>query len=277
MNFNDIDWGAMWLRESKRYSQRSMSEKEIWDKRANNYDRPDEDGTNKLKKDDYISLMLDRIQVRPEWTVLDIGSGPGILSIPLARKAKSVTALDISPVMLEKLRNKAEKAGIESIQCLNSSMQDAFSNRQVVPHDVVVASRSLMVEDLREVLQNIVSLAQQAAYLTLPVIHLPFDREVYRIVGREDKKHPSYVYAYNMLYQMGIRANVEILCSTVTTRYVSTDEAIESLQQRSDPFNEGELVKLREYFTQKFAESPVFTFEGKSKWALIWWRTEDQD
>jgi hypothetical protein len=75
---------------------------------------------------------------------------------------------------------------------------------------------------------------------------------------------------------MGIKANVEILCSGVTTRFTGADEAIESLQRRNEPFNESELVKLQAYFKEKLAKSPVFTFEGKSKWALIWWRTADQ-
>jgi hypothetical protein len=79
-----------------------------------------------------------------------------------------------------------------------------------------------------------------------------------------------------MLYQLGIQANIEILCSRVTTRYSGVDEAIESLQRRNDPFNEFELVKLKAYFNQHLAESSIFTFEGKSKWALIWWRKADQ-
>jgi predicted TPR repeat methyltransferase len=276
MDFNEIDWNAMWRQESKRYSQRSRSEKEIWDQRADSYDSRNPEKMKKLDKDDYISMMLDRIEVRPDWTVLDIGSGPGILSIPLAGKAKRVTALDVSPAMLAHLKTRAEKAGLRNIVCLNSSMQEAFSKRQVDIHDVVVASRSLMVEDLKVVLENIIALAAQAAYLTFPVVHLPFDWEIYKVVGREGKKHPPYVYAYNLLYQMGIRANVEILCSRVTTRFTAVDEAIESLQRRNDPFNESELVKLRAYFKEKFAVSQVFVFEGKSKWALIWWRKADQ-
>jgi ubiquinone/menaquinone biosynthesis C-methylase UbiE len=276
MDFNEIDWDAMWRQESKRYSQRSRSEKEIWDQRADSYSRGNHEHPEKLDKGDYISLMLDRIEVRPEWTVLDIGSGPGILSIPLAGKVKSVTALDISPAMLAHLKIKADKAGINNISGVTSSMQAAFTNRQVGLHDVVIASRSLMVEDIKEVLKNIIFLARQAAYLTFPVVHLPFDREIYKVVGREGKKHPPYVYAYNMLYQMGIQANIEILCSRVTTRFTSVDEAIESLQRRNDPFNEPELVKLKAYFRTKFEESQVFTFEGKSKWALIWWKKADQ-
>ena len=91
--------------------------KELWDKRADNFTKR----INRVKdgeprdKDDYISKMLDRIEVKPGWTVLDIGCGPGTLTIPLAQKTKSVTALDISSEMLKNLKANAEKIGLDNI------------------------------------------------------------------------------------------------------------------------------------------------------------------
>ena len=82
-----------------------------------------------------------------------------------------------------------------------------------------------------------------------------------------------------MLFQMGIQANVEILYSKVKVQFPSIEEAMDDLQWRTDPFTPDEKVKLREFLERKFAEqkdSPVFTHEGKSKWALIWWRKENQ-
>jgi len=67
------------------------------------------DGKEGLDKDDYISKMLNRIEVKPEWTVLDIGCGPGTLTVPLAKKVKSITALDISSEMLKFLKINADK------------------------------------------------------------------------------------------------------------------------------------------------------------------------
>ena len=282
MDFNSIDWDAMWREEAKFSSRKSISEKEIWDKRADSYDRRNNgsETPDKLDKEDYVSKMLDRIALEPEWTVLDIGSGPGTLTIPLARKAKNVTALDVSPAMLAKLQNKTARQGIRNIRYINSSWQDAFAKKQVGIHDVVVASRSLMTDDIKEALSNIIAVTGKAAYLTFPVIHLPFDWEVYRVIGRRGKKHPPYIYAYNLLYQMGIQANVEILCSKVTVRFVNVEEALEVLQRRNDPFNDAEIAKLKEFLEMKFAGlkgSSVFTHEGKSKWALIWWRKDDQE
>jgi SAM-dependent methyltransferase len=139
--------------------------------------------------------------VKPEWTVLDIGCGPGTLSVPLAPKARSVTALDISTEMLKRLEINAAKAGLNNIEYINLPWQDALTGGRVGEHDVVVASRSLMSGDMKEALSSINAIARRAAYVTFPIVHLPFDWEVYRAIGREQKKHPPYVYILNMLFK----------------------------------------------------------------------------
>ena len=88
------------------------SQKDMWNKRAESFSKRINrvtDGREGLDKDDYISKMLDRIEVKPEWSILDIGCGPGTLAIPLAKKAKSVTALDISSEMLKCLKSQCRK------------------------------------------------------------------------------------------------------------------------------------------------------------------------
>jgi len=62
--------------------------------------------------DDYISKMLDRIEVEPNSTVLDIGCGPGTLTIPLAKKVGSVTGLDISAEMLKRVSYRLRGAEV---------------------------------------------------------------------------------------------------------------------------------------------------------------------
>ncbi len=282
MDFNSIDWNAMWQEETKQsHWENTTAQKKMWDKRAESFDKRInrvKDG-EPLDKDDYISKMLERIEVKPEWTVLDIGCGPGTLAIPLAQKAKSVTALDISSEMLKRLKINAEKIGLDNIQYLNSAWQDAFTGKQVKSHDVVVASRSLMSGDMKGALSHVNAIAGQAAYVTFPIVHLPFDFEVYKAIGRGRKKHPPFIYIYNMLFQMGIQPNVEVLYSKVKVQFPSVEEAMSDLQWRTDSFSQTEKTKLRAFLESKFAgqkDSAVFTHEGKSQWALIWWRRDSQ-
>jgi SAM-dependent methyltransferase len=282
MDFETIDWGAMWQAETGRFHwQDNISTKALWDKRADSFDKR----INRVKegeprdKDDYISRLLDRIEVKPDWTVLDIGCGPGTLAIPLAQKAKSVTALDISTKMLERLKTNAEKKGLDNIQYINADWKEAFDAGKPGHHDVVVASRSLMSGDMQKALTYIVNIADKAAYLTFPVVHLPLDLAVYQAIGRGHKKHPPYIYLLNMLYQMGVNANVEVLFSKVKVQFHSIDEAVADLQWRTDTFTPDEKIKVQHSLVQNLAwdkATSSFIHEGKSQWALIWWRRENR-
>ena len=279
VDFFAIDWNAMWQAETKRghFRPDRAAARELWDKRAETFARGMDhlEPGGELDPEDYISQMLSRIEVRPEWTVLDIGPGPGVLAIPLAKKVKSVTALDISLEMLNRLKANADRHGLTNIQCVNVSWQDAFGLELIGKHDVVVASRSLMAGDMKAALSYIVAIADRAAYLTFPIIHLPFDWEVYKVIGRE-KKHPPYIYLVNLLYQMGVHANVEILRSRARTQFSSVEEALTNLEWRTDPFTPEEKAKLRDFLEGQFAEQGgvgPYVHEGYAQWALLWWKT----
>ncbi len=55
---------------------------------------------------------LRRLLPAPPASVLDVGAGTGFLSVLLARSGYEVTAVDLSPGMLDRLRSNAESAGV---------------------------------------------------------------------------------------------------------------------------------------------------------------------
>ncbi len=56
------------------------------------------------------SELIEKLAITPNDVVVDFGCGPGYYTIELAKKAKSVVAVDLSSEMLNKAQNKAEKA-----------------------------------------------------------------------------------------------------------------------------------------------------------------------
>ena len=72
--------------------------------------------------------------------ILDFGGGTGLLTLPLAKQAKSVTLVDISEKMLEQARLKAEQQDIKNIQFLE---QDLLKNPLEKEFDCIVVSRVL--------------------------------------------------------------------------------------------------------------------------------------
>jgi len=80
-----------------------------------------------------IALLLDK-------EILDFGGGTGLLALPLAKQAKSVTLVDISEKMLEQAHLKAEEQEIRNLQLLE---QDLLANPLEQQFDLIVVSRVL--------------------------------------------------------------------------------------------------------------------------------------
>ena len=93
----DIDWAYFWAKKLEAKKDRAKD----WNKAAPNFGKS-------AKKDDYHTKLIERIDVSKEDTLLDLGCGEGSITIPLARKAKSVTGVDSAYKMLEILNEKAK-------------------------------------------------------------------------------------------------------------------------------------------------------------------------
>jgi cyclopropane fatty-acyl-phospholipid synthase-like methyltransferase len=98
--FLKIDWNQAWRDDCKARSQ--GDNREFWNRRAPSFAKHrQEDGA-----DDYVESFLRVMQPQPDWSVLDVGCGPGTLAIPLAKTVRRVTGLDFSSAMIEILRNR---------------------------------------------------------------------------------------------------------------------------------------------------------------------------
>jgi SAM-dependent methyltransferase len=64
------------------------------------------------------SVIVEHLALRPGMRVLDVGCGPGRLTVPIAEKVGSqgeVVAIDIQPRMLARAREKARQAGLNNV------------------------------------------------------------------------------------------------------------------------------------------------------------------
>lgn len=78
---------------------------------------------NPVARTNRAAAIVEHLDVQPGMAVLDVGCGPGRVTIPLARRvgpAGSVVAMDVQPGMLERARHKAEAAGLANIRFLRA-------------------------------------------------------------------------------------------------------------------------------------------------------------
>lgn len=77
---------------------------------------------NPFTKVNRAQTIIQHLDIKPGMRILDIGCGPGRLTIPLAKAVGQtglVVALDIQQAMLNKVRDKANKAGLSNIKYVN--------------------------------------------------------------------------------------------------------------------------------------------------------------
>jgi SAM-dependent methyltransferase len=62
-----------------------------------------------------LDLCLALAKVVPEDTVLDVACGPGILACAMARTARRVTGIDITPAMIEQAQGRQRALGLDTV------------------------------------------------------------------------------------------------------------------------------------------------------------------
>ena len=265
------DWNELWNNALQKLPKKNSRS---WDNVAPKF-------KNQRGKNDYPKKLLEKIKLDADDTVLDIGCGSGIITIPLAQKARKVTALDISRKMLQLLEENAVEECLTNINPVNRRLEDVLLTRDIEPHDVVVASRSLNgVYNIKQMLEEINKIAKKYVYITLwGANNIKFGNEISKIIGREFHEHPTYIYAYNILYELGIYANIEILEYDNSSYYSSIDESVESFKWKIGNLNQNEEDILRNYLAEKMVKTDDSKFKfpnNKPDWALIWWKKNNR-
>jgi SAM-dependent methyltransferase len=99
----------------------SISEeiRRFWDEDAAVYDNSTEHHPRRLQERAAWGGALRRLLPDPPARVLDAGAGTGFLSLLLAGQGYQVTAIDLSPGMLQVLRDKAARLGL-AVQALQA-------------------------------------------------------------------------------------------------------------------------------------------------------------
>lgn len=120
-----------------------MSKKEYWDKKALDFPRYDE-SNNKFQQK-IIKILKDENILNDKTSILDIGCGTGVYTIPLSKECENITALDISSTMLEILEEDSWNYNVNTkIKTKCSNWKEFKSNEK---YDLVLATLSPAFSD----------------------------------------------------------------------------------------------------------------------------------
>jgi SAM-dependent methyltransferase len=269
IDIGEIDWNRICAgkRKEKTYPSGNAV---YWDKRAPSFAR-------NASKSDYVGKFLKFIEVKSRWTVLDVGCAAGTLAIPLAERVKTVTAVDISGNMLALLQERCSKLAITNIRTIHAGWEDNWDAMGIGIHDVAIASRSLITDDFRNAITKLNNAARKRVYLSTIVGDGPLDRRIFEALGRELNPGPDYIYVYNLLYQMGITANVNFITYKERNSYESHEDAYRVIKCRFEEMNTKEEETLWNYLKEHLVcrnGNFEMSYSRKIRWALLWWDKE---
>jgi predicted RNA methylase len=272
---NEIDWNEIWKAQMHRSREACPARDcaRIWESKesALRFWNMSQEESWRVEK------TIEWTDIKPNSRVLDIGAGPGTLAIPFAKKAAHVTAVEPAEGMVDVMREKMAEQGVENTSIVQKRWEDVDVRSDLQPpYDVVIASFSLGMQDIRQAVEKMIEASSRYVYLYHFAGPTSWDMqwtELWpRLHGREYQPAPKCDVLYNVLYQMGIYPHVRTFRLQHNQRYASMQEAVDALRPQAQAETEKQVSILREYLGSVLREeNGALVLPGASVRVGMWW------
>jgi SAM-dependent methyltransferase len=175
-----------------------------WDRAAATYDDLESCRDYTYQVDSVISSLIERGAVRAGGTVLDVASGTGTYAVRMAPHCSEVVCLDISPGMLEKLREKKRVLGIKNITAVTA---DWVTYRPEAKFDLVFSSMTPLFRSTENVDRMLEASARFLAIVSWAGVR---ENEILNAIAQEllgealHGRGADIVVIFNYLYSRGL-------------------------------------------------------------------------
>jgi cyclopropane fatty-acyl-phospholipid synthase-like methyltransferase len=273
----EIDWNEVWNDQMRRSREASTTRDcaRIWEKRESALKFWNMSKENSHRVEETIAGT----EITPDSRVLDIGSGPGTLAIPFAQRVKHVTAVEPAKGMVLVLQEKMAEEGVNNIDVVQKRWEEvSVADDLKPPYDVVIASFSLGMPDIRGAIEKMIASAAKGG--TIYLYHFAgethWDRDCRdlwpRLHGREYQPGPKSDVLYNVLYSMGIYPSVRTFRLRHSQRIADFEEAMAHFQSQYAITTPEQEAIVREHLGRVLVEeNGSFSLLASSIRAKIWW------
>jgi SAM-dependent methyltransferase len=230
----------------------------------------------------YTLNQVDALPLLPGDTLLDMGCGPGRLSVPLAQRVKSVTSLDMSDAVLKYCEANARTARLTNLTTKKMDFQEAVAGENIELHDVVICSRSVGLWNLKKLSSFASRLTAIVLFANAPAIPQLLANIFNGTTADQQQKPPflkfgqdrrvNYNIFYNIAYDLGYEPNVRIVEDGFTKDYESKEKAYEDIislgkvdEEKADVYKRN----LDKYLAANRKGGITFFIETRT--CVIWW------
>ncbi len=243
---------------------------ECWDRAADGYDDLDQcrDYINQVES--VVSILKDSGLLNKETHVIDIACGTGTYAVRMAPFCRSVTCLDISGRMLEKLREKKQLAGLDNIELIHGDWHEFSTDRKF---DLVFCSMSPLLRTMDNVDRFFEYSCRHVAFVTWAGIR---ENTILmelgaRLLGRRPGSHTSDMNViFNYLYALGYAPELRFFRGC-WEKSRSVEKQIKNLIWRLEmyrPLDDVEKDFIRSYVMER-SENGMMTVTTKVRTVLM--------
>jgi SAM-dependent methyltransferase len=206
--------------------------------------------------------------------VLDVGSGPGTYTLPLAEAAGRVTALDTSARMLEVLQQEAAERQLNNIEVKLANWHDISGQKE---YDLVLAANCPVIAD-RKSLFKMNQMSRQYALLICYAgkVKTALRHALWKEIMGEEMQGQGFdiSYPFNLLYQEGFYPHLSF--EEQGYRYFEKTEAV--FKNYCSYFKvfgqEGPRVqRILDQLLSKRETGGLIEENMSYRLALLWWKT----
>ena len=275
-----IDWNAVWMarkqrhiavpgfREGPGFFQQQANVERFFSRRT-------------APPNPRFERQLALLRALPGNAVLDIGPGPGNLAIPLAAAGRRVVAVEPAAPMREVLSRNAADAGVE-IEVVPSAWEDVDPAGLGGPFDLVIASFSLSMVDIRAALEKMHAVCRGEVHLWWFVTPPPWGRVLRELWpalhGAEYHFEPMAGCLFNVLLQMGLVPAFEPEFGGGVQRYGTLEETVDEFAHRTNRRGGTHDDLIREGVRRLFRQDDegAWVLDWPSWQAHLWWDAREQ-
>lgn len=206
--------------------------------------------------------------------VLEIGPGPGTVTVPLAKQVKKITAVDLSLRNIAHLEENLREKACDNVEVIHTNWMRtddmALRNR----YDLVFCSHFLwMIPDLEEHLKKMENASRRYCAIVQPAGRGDVVKEVYtRITGREysgEFEPDGDYFAYVILREWGRLLNVAHFSFTNTMTLEEKARSTASFIGRFVEVDEGMAKRIQELILPHADQNGMFVETNNV--VVMWW------
>lgn len=154
--------------------------------------------------------------------ILDVGSGCGNFTIPMAKYSRDILAVDFSPAMLRELSISLHKEGLTNVKPVHSKWEDF---EEPYDADYVLSVNSLYrVCYMREALEKIARYGKKG-FIIVRTLLKPYLYSLYDELSLNYRRNNDYMMMPMMFWNMGIHAEVSFTHYDKVLRYADWEAA----------------------------------------------------